>query len=222
MAGPAPLPSLPSFQDARDSVARGAQSAFAAALNHLLASEVWARQTLVPHAGRLARFTIGSTALDFVVLETGLLGSSSIRAESADVTLALPWAAIAPLIASAAFGSETDRESAALKHLRISGDADLAQAIAQLARHLRWDIEEDLSRVVGDVAAHRAVGTARTLQSGLRDAGGRLAGSVAEFLAEEQRSLVPGWRQRELALELRALRDDLDRLDQRIDRLAQR
>ncbi|CAN5287712.1 SCP2 sterol-binding domain-containing protein [soil metagenome] len=211
-AAPSPVPS--SGPDGSRLVKGG----LAATLNHLLASEAWARETLLPYAGKVARFAAGPFALDFVVLDDGLLGSTS-GATPADVTLKLPLHAMPALLASAAFGDDVQRESAALRHLRISGNAELAQAVGQLARHLRWDVEEDLSRVVGDIAAHRLVNTARNLRSGVLQSGQRLAASVAEFLTEEQATLVPAWRQRELTLELRTLRDDLDRLEQRVGRL---
>ncbi|CAN5236200.1 SCP2 sterol-binding domain-containing protein [soil metagenome] len=194
------------------------QGGVAAALNHLLSSEAWARDTLAPYAGKIARFTSGPFALDVVVLDDGLLGSTT-GAAPADVTLELPLQALPTLLASAAFGDDAQRESAALRHLRISGNAEFAQAVGQLARHLRWDVEEDLSRVVGDIAAHRVVNTARDVRTGLLQSGERLAGSFAEFLTEEQATLVQGWRQRDLTLELRTLRDDLDRLEQRVTRL---
>ena len=46
-------------------------------------------------------------------------------------------------------------KDAAVKHVKVSGDVDLAQVVSTLAGQLRWEAEEDLSKLVGDPMAHR-------------------------------------------------------------------
>ena len=60
----------------------------------------------------------------------------------------------------------------------ISGDAALAQVVADLSKQLRWDPEDALARVVGDIAALRLVGGARRLAGGTLQAGQRAAENV--------------------------------------------
>lgn len=106
-----------------------------------------------------------------------------------------------------------------MQDLRIDGDADFAQAVSTLVRHLRWDVEEDLSKVVGDVVARRAVAGTSRLVSELRRGRQRAAAGLAEYLLEENPQLVYPRMADELAAGVRALRDDLARLEKRIDRL---
>ena len=42
---------------------------------------------------------------------------------------------------------------AALRDLRIDGDADFAQAVSMLVKNLRWDVEEDLSRRISEIGS---------------------------------------------------------------------
>ena len=72
----------------------------------------------------------------------------------------------------------------------ISGDAALAQVVADLSKQLRWDPEDALARVVGDIAALRLVGGARRLAGGSLQAGQRAAENVSEYLAEESGLLL--------------------------------
>jgi len=89
-----------------------------------------------------------------------------------------------------------------------------------LVRHLRWDPEEDLSRVVGDVAARRVVGLARGFVGWQADAAQRLARSLVEYAIEERRIVVPRSELEPLAAAVARLRDAIDRLEKRIERIA--
>ncbi|WP_057046444.1 ubiquinone biosynthesis accessory factor UbiJ [Bordetella pertussis] len=161
----------------------------ARALNALLERESWARDRLARHAGKTVRFALGGFALSLTIDSEG-------RVQEAD-------SAVVPNVTlSAAESSSLARllpgdgraDFADLTH--ISGDAALAQVVADLARDLRWDAEDELARVVGDIPAARLLGGARAL------AGGRLARNVSEYLAEESAVLVgrPQWEQWRLDL----------------------
>lgn len=100
----------------------------------------------------------------------------------------------------------------------ISGNARLATEILALLRYLRWDVEEDLSRVFGDVIAHRMVRTARDFASWQADAVKRLAENIVEYAVEERRMVVSRTEFEGFAAGVAKLRDDLARLEQRIER----
>jgi ubiquinone biosynthesis protein UbiJ len=106
-----------------------------------------------------------------------------------------------------------------LRAIEVKGNARLVQEIASLARHLRWDVEEELSRVFGDVAAHRIAGAARSFAQWQLDAARRVTGAAADFLAEEARILVRRDEQAGHASGVAELRDALERLEKRIERL---
>lgn len=197
---------------------QAARAALTGFVNHLLRAEAWARGRLAPHAGKTIRFRLSPFVLNLSVTDDGLLGSAT-EADHADVALTLALAAL-PRIATAAL--DEDPQAAAMRHIRIEGDADLAQAMAALFRYLRWDVEDDLSRIVGDVAAHRIVGGARSVAAQARRTQERMIDNLVEYLTEEQPALVTRERQDSFAENVRLLREDLDRLDQRIARLARR
>jgi ubiquinone biosynthesis protein UbiJ len=112
------------------------------------------------------------------------------------------------------------REAAARKMVRIEGDAELAGVFLGVVESLRWDVEEDLSRVVGDVLAHRLAGTASSFYQWQRHTASNLLESAVEYATEEQSLLAGAEILRRFAVDVDALREAVDRLGKRIDRLA--
>jgi ubiquinone biosynthesis protein UbiJ len=114
------------------------------------------------------------------------------------------------------------RDETAWQDVQVDGDTDFAAAIHHIARNLRWDVEEDLSRVFGDIAAHRMAETGRALNrwgsQGLENTGRALA----EYWTEE-RPIIAGRRDLdEFNRAVDALRDDVARLEKRIENLSTR
>jgi ubiquinone biosynthesis protein UbiJ len=110
-------------------------------------------------------------------------------------------------------------QAGAMKHVRIEGDAEFATALGYLAEHLRWEPEEDLARLIGDAGAHRAAAFAREIAGRARRTGRNLLESVAEFLLDEDPQLVRCGELETLAVDLTRTRDDVARLEKRIERL---
>ena len=189
-------------------------SLFLSATNHLLAQAGWARQRLQPHAGRTARLVLSPVAeIDFSVANDGQLAEWSGE-EAPEVSLRLAVADLPRLLVD---GLET-----AMRHVRIEGNAEFAEALGFVFRHLRWDAEEDLSRLFGDIAAHRLVeGGRKVVEEGRRSLE-RASGNVAEYLTEESTLLVPRKALPAFAEEVVALRDAVARLDKRVARLERR
>jgi ubiquinone biosynthesis protein UbiJ len=180
------------------------------AVNRLLASEPWAIETLRPFAGKSARLVLGPFSVTLVI-------SNQVRfalAKSAltpDLTLTVPVSDITALAMA------PDRAAALLK---IEGDSDFAQALALVARNLRPDLEEQLSRVVGDALSVRIMAGLNAFAEAVRASRRRAAENLAEYLLEEQPLLVRTRDVNDLAAELRVLRDDLARLEKRIEHLS--
>lgn len=154
--------------------------------------------------------------------------SSNASLSKPDLRIEVPWSALPSALVSSvqsvaqssAHASPREAASAALmRQVRLEGDAEFAQAISAVANNLRWDIEDDLSKVVGDVAATRLSGAARKVGGEIRAAQRKLAGNVAEYLLEENPQLVRPRSVDALAEAIRILRDDLARLEKRVDRL---
>jgi ubiquinone biosynthesis protein UbiJ len=113
------------------------------------------------------------------------------------------------------------QERAPSQNVQIEGDAEVAQTFAKLLHAARPDLEEELSRLVGDVAAHQIGEAARGLWrfgARARDTFGR---NVAEFLQEERRDLVSRAEVEDFVAGVDTLRDDVERLSARIERLEQ-
>lgn len=182
-----------------------------AAINHLLARADWARERLAPHAGRCARLRAEPLALTFAIDTNGYLVDTEDE-RTPDVTLSLPLSAL-PGLAS----GDTNK---LMNAVRIEGSAELADTLGFVFRNLRWDAEEDLSRLFGDILAHRMVEGATSLRRMHERAWAGLTGNLAEYLAEEQQALVTRAALQGFGDELRALRDDLARLDKRLGRLS--
>ncbi|AHV92145.1 ubiquinone biosynthesis accessory factor UbiJ [Bordetella holmesii] len=163
------------------------------ALNTLLDREAWARDRLARHSGKTLRFALGGFGAALTIDSEGHLQQAD-PAIVPDVTLS----AVPERFNLLRFLPGSDKpDLAELTH--ISGDAALAQVVADLARDLRWDAEDDLARLVGDIPALRLISGAKALVQGARQAADRLAGNAAEYLAEESgvlagRPALEQWR----------------------------
>jgi ubiquinone biosynthesis protein UbiJ len=213
---------------------RGLAAPAVAAINHLLAQEGWARDTLLRHAGKVARISFdevrdgdmrvgdmrGYFALSLRVTADGMLEAAGTD-DLPSVTIHIKPADL-PLILQ-----QRDR---AFSYVRIDGDAEFANTISTLSKGLRWDAEHDLERglapalgpTFGAIAARRLVGGARGATQQTLSAGRRLAENVAEFLLEERQLLVRPAAVDAFGDDINRLRDDIERTAKRVARLEQK
>jgi ubiquinone biosynthesis accessory factor UbiJ len=106
--------------------------------------------------------------------------------------------------------------------VQISGDAQLAQKFRELALLLRPDVEEELSQFIGDVPAHQIGRFARAAFGWGQKATDTTVRNVAEYLAHERQHLVPRAEGDQLLKGVDRLREDVDRIEARIDVLAKK
>lgn len=180
-------------------------------INHLLMQSDWARQRLQPFAGRVAQFDMPPFEGAFAITAEGNIVAPSAETYQADVTIRLP--ALSPLLLLQ--GIDT-----LMRSVRLEGGIDFAEALGFVLRNLRWDAEEDLSRVVGDIAAHRLVNGAREFAGWQQQATKNLAENFAEYFTEEQPLITGRAAIADFSTAVETLRDDLARLEKRIQRLA--
>ena len=184
----------------------------AALLNHLLRGQPWLRERLVPFAGRGVRID----AAPLPVLQLAIEPSGELREAvdtPAEATVRLSPATLARLATG---------DPGARAQVDVSGDAALAAALAGVLRELRWDAEEDLSRVIGDIPARRLVRLADDFATWQRRTFSSLLAAAAEYLVEERRALPSATAVQTWAREVDALRDDVERLAKRLDRIERR
>ncbi len=169
-------------------------------------------QRLQPFAGKCLRMDCFPLTL---LLGIGATGEALAVASDAapDVTVKITPGVMLRLAA---------RDASAWNDIAVEGDPQLAAALNHVARNLRWDVEEDLSRVFGDIAAHRMVETGRKLDHWGRQGADNLARSFAEYWSEERPLIAARADIEQFILEVDTLRDDLARLEKRIERLSLR
>jgi ubiquinone biosynthesis accessory factor UbiJ len=106
--------------------------------------------------------------------------------------------------------------------IEVRGDAQLAQKFHELARLLLPDPEEELSILVGDVTAHRVGRLARGALEWTRNAAETLLRDVGEYFSHERGDLVSREEGEPFLRGVDALREDVDRVEARLDLLTQR
>lgn len=182
---------------------------FPAAINHLLKQEPWAREKLLAHVGKVACLDAQLFRQTLRVCADGLLESLDDTL-IADVTIRVK-AADLPLVAQ-------NRERAAA-YIKVEGDADFAHVIAQLGQGLRWEAEHDLQQWVGEITAMRMVGGAKAMRDMARESQIKVAENLAEYFLEENPMLVRPLAVADLTAEVAKMRDDVERLTKRIEKL---
>jgi ubiquinone biosynthesis protein UbiJ len=106
--------------------------------------------------------------------------------------------------------------------LELTGDAHTAERLQRLLALAKPDVEEELSGVIGDAAAHRVGNIARGLGSWAREARATMGANIREYLQEESRDAPSRYEVERFGAEVGTLRDDVERLAARIDRLRER
>ncbi len=171
-----------------------------------LCAELAGRSVAV-EARALGRLRIASTGITLAVT----LGDAA-----ADATLSAGPFGLLSLLGPAAQGAVQSGV------VQISGDAELAGKFQELLGLLRPDVEEELSAVLGDVAAHRLAGFVRAGSRWGRQAAETGLANVAEYLGHERADLVPRAEGEQFLRGVDALREDLDRLQARVELLQRR
>lgn len=184
-------------------------SPVSAAINHLLAREPWAREKLVRHAGKVALFDAGVMSLRLKAAADGMVVAAAAD-EPQNVTIRVKLSDL-PLILQ-------NREHA-FSYVQIEGDADFANTISQLSETLRWEAEEDLAKLVGDAAAVRLVDGARTAFDLAKSTQQKIVENAAEYFLEENPVLVRPQAVADFSSDVTKLRDDVERLAKRIEKL---
>ncbi len=180
--------------------------------NRVLSDYPLAREQLQKYAGKTVAAKVGPADVRMRITAAGemeMVGEGSDSPET--VSFQIPLA----LLPRLARGDEN-----AFSAVAFAGDSELAATLSMVARNVEWDVEEDLSRLMGDIAAHRLVGGVKSFGGWARDAETRLVANLAEYLTEERRSFITRRELEELALANETLRDDLARLDARLNSLA--
>ena len=186
-----------------------ASSTAIAVLNRMLSREAWAREKLAPFAGRSARFDAAPFGLTLQVAEDGTLAAADQGEPAVTIGVALsslPLALFDP--------------QAAMKDVRLSGDAEFAQALAFVLQNLRPEPEEELSRFIGDAAAQRLVGFLRASASQWKQIAESMLDNTVHYVVTENPMVVGRDELDSFNQDVNRLRDTVARVEKRIDLLA--
>ncbi|KIQ00472.1 MULTISPECIES: SCP2 sterol-binding domain-containing protein [Pseudomonas] len=187
-------------------------------LNRVLALDSTALPRLARLNGRVIAVESRAPAFQLFILADGEgLRLASQWAGQIDCTLRAPASALLRLALA--------RDKQAVLHapeVDLDGDSGVLMELAGVLQDLELDWEYELSRWLGPIATPLLAGHLRSRTGWTRDNLHSLQLSLADYLSEESRTLV-GRREAEARFaELDDLKLSLDRLDARIERLAQR
>ena len=179
-----------------------------AVLNHLLSRQPALAAKLAAHAGKVAAIDAGVMQLALRVGADGLLqDAAGPDSDAANVTIRINPADLPQILADM---------SRAFAYVNISGDAEFAKTISDVANGLHWEAEEDLAPLVGDIAAVRLARAGREAVDVMKTGSRKLVENLAEYLLEENPTLLYRSAGAAFASDVAVLRDDVERLAKRI------
>jgi ubiquinone biosynthesis protein UbiJ len=181
------------------------ESPIIAVINHLLVRQPMLCAKLRPHAGGVACLELGAIHLKLAVAADGLFQLTH-NAEP-NVTIRIKPADLPQVMMNM---------EKAFSYVSISGDADFARTISEIANELHWEPEEDLAPFLGDIAAVRITQAARTTLSQAKSGGQKFFENMAEYLLEENPTLLYRQAGETFASDVAIIRDDVERLAKRI------
>ena len=184
-------------------------------LNRVLRLDGTALSRLQALSGKVIAVQCQNPVLELFILPSGDgLQLASQWHAPADCTLTAPAASLARLALS--------REKTAILHrpeVSLDGDSAVLLQLAGILQDLELDWEYEISRWLGPVATTLLAGHLRSRVNLASHGAASLKQNLADYLAEESRTLV-GQREADARFaELDQLKLALDRLEARIERL---
>ena len=189
-------------------------SALLSLFNRLLDDAPWATRRLQEHAGATVGIDAAPLKLHFAIDAEGRVAPLDGDAPP-ELRIEIPLGELPSRLLDGGF-------ERAAHAARIEGNAELADTLSFVLRNLDWDGEEALSHLVGDIAAHRLGGLFRAATEEGRRAVLRAGDNFNEYLVHDA-ALLPSRADHDAAQDaLIRLRDDLARLEKRIQRIENR
>jgi len=184
------------------------ESPIIAVINHLLDRQPMLCEKLRAHSGEVACLEVGAFQFKLAVAADGLFQLAG-HAEP-NVTIRIKPADLPQVVMTM---------EKAFSYVTISGDADFARTISEIANELHWEPEEDLAPFFGDIAAVRMTQAARTTLSQAKTGSRKFFENMAEYLLEENPTLMYRHAGEKFASDVAVMRDDVERLAKRISSL---
>lgn len=187
-------------------------------LNRNIQEMTPARELCAELAGTVAAVRVSNTALAmYFTFDHDSVTLSSNSEQEPDVAISGSLITLARVA-----GSGGDEQAIRDGSLELVGDAHKAQAFQKLLSYAKPDLEEELANIIGDSAAHGIGQFARGVRNWAKQARSTMGGNVKEYLQEESRDVPSRYETDRFTEEVGKLRDDVERLAARIDRLAEK
>lgn len=178
-------------------------------LNHLITQNSWARVGLQPFSGQTVAIHLGPANANLTILENGglaMAGESAIDDASISLSPSLALRILA-------------KDAAASSQVKITGNTELAKALAKVLQGMRWDYEEDLSKIIGDIPATQANAFAKKAYSEAKSKVINVTEMLTEYWQEENPLIAKKRHVEAFVKDVDQLRDDVERLEKRIEKL---
>ena len=182
-------------------------------INRALRDDPWAASRLAAFSGSSLRISMAERSLMRYTIEPdGLLAvHQAFGDDEPTLSIDLPGNAASLFLSHGRQG--------VIKAAKIRGNIDLANALNDVMDQIRPDPEAFLASKIGDIAAHRIMGLAQSLKQGAEQLAVRMKDQFTEHVAEGQSVIVPTPEVHTFIDSVSTLRNDVARLQQRIDRL---
>lgn len=174
-----------------------------------------ARVGLAALAGRSLRVVLSSPAQSLELAFTPERIAVRAPTGTADVTVRGSLLQLAALMRA----RPEQTQKVVASGLAMEGDIDTAWAVKRLFENAPVDWQEAFASTVGDVPAELLMRGLRGIGGSLRYAARQLGANAVAFLQEEERALPRPWEMDEFLAAVDTLRDDVERLGQRVRRL---
>jgi ubiquinone biosynthesis accessory factor UbiJ len=181
-------------------------------LNRGLPRSVRARQLCAELSGCSLAIVVRDIAR-LRVASTGLTLTVGADAREADATLTGGPLGLLALSGSAAQAVLQRGE------VTIDGNADVAEKFRELLQRLRPDVEEELALVLGDVPAHQLARLGSAALRWTAKAADTTLENLGEYLGHERGDLVPRNEGEQFLRGVDQVREGVDRLEARLERL---
>ncbi|MFT4196584.1 MAG: SCP2 sterol-binding domain-containing protein [Pseudoxanthomonas sp.] len=204
-----------------DSLKPVAGRALEAALNRALALDPDLQAALAALDGRRVAIAVESPPLALQIgFAGGRLQVGPVPADGEDADLAVRGT-LSGLLAQLPFLRNDPRrdQAAPVGRLRVSGDAELARRLQQLAVRFDPDWQQPFVRIFGEVLGVQIAQGLRGALLKLREDGADFARSAVEYVTEESREVVGRAELAAFCDDVDVLRDDVERLAARLVRL---
>ncbi len=103
--------------------------------------------------------------------------------------------------------------------VEINGNVGLAKKFQSILRDVEIDWEEYLSQFVGDIAAHKIGNFLRRVSRFAKESGKTIGMDISEYLRYEKQALLDKSEVDEFNQAVDNIRDDVERLQKRLERL---